>query len=76
MIGVASKHAYNTRHHLWRARDHAPFALLDTHVVGQVLFATCHDEEPLRDIRAAEGQYLHFKTTAAGAVTWVSPSLM
>jgi alpha-glucan,water dikinase len=42
----------------------------------QVLFATCHDEQPLDDIKAAAGQYLHFKTTAAGAVTWVSPSLM
>jgi alpha-glucan,water dikinase len=42
----------------------------------KVLFATCHDDEPLSTIRAAEGQYLHFNTTAAGAVTWVSPSMM
>ncbi|KAI8477159.1 MAG: R1 protein [Monoraphidium minutum] len=42
----------------------------------KVLFATCHDEEPLNAIRGAQGQYLHFSTTAAGAVTWVSPSLM
>ena len=42
----------------------------------RVLFATCHDAEPLDQIRGALGQYLHFSTTAAGAVTWVSPSLM
>ena len=42
----------------------------------KVLFATCHDEEPLTEIKSAAGQYLHFSTTAAGAVTWVSPSLM
>ena len=42
----------------------------------KVLFATCHDEEPLAEIKSAAGQYLHFSTTAAGAVTWVSPSLM
>ena len=42
----------------------------------KVLFATCHDEEPLAEIKASAGQYLHFNTTAAGAVTWVSPSLM
>jgi alpha-glucan,water dikinase len=41
-----------------------------------VLFATCHDEQPLDEIKAAAGQYLHFNTTAAGAVNWVSPSLM
>uniref|UniRef100_A0A383VC26 Uncharacterized protein n=1 Tax=Tetradesmus obliquus TaxID=3088 RepID=A0A383VC26_TETOB len=40
-----------------------------------VLFATCHDEEPLKQIKDAAGQYLRFKPTAAGAVTWVSPSL-
>jgi hypothetical protein len=42
----------------------------------RVLFATCHDAEPLDQIRNAQGQFLHFSTTAAGAVTWVSPSLM
>ncbi|KAF8067212.1 R1 [Scenedesmus sp. PABB004] len=40
-----------------------------------VLFATCHEEEPLKTIKDAAGQYLRFKPTAAGAVTWVSPSL-
>ncbi len=40
-----------------------------------VLFATCHDEAPLKEIRDSTGQYLRFKPTAAGAVTWVSPSL-
>jgi len=41
----------------------------------KVLFATCHDEEPLQEIRSRVGEYLRFKPTAAGAVTWVSPSL-
>lgn len=36
----------------------------------RVLFATCHEDEPLGQIRAAEGQLLSFSTTAAGAVTW------
>ena len=36
----------------------------------QVLFATCHDEEPLQEIRAEAGKVLSFETTAAGTVAW------
>mmetsp|Transcript_19942 Transcript_19942/g.51852 ORF Transcript_19942/g.51852 Transcript_19942/m.51852 type:complete len:1521 (-) Transcript_19942:995-5557(-) len=36
----------------------------------RVLFATCHDPEPLEQIKAAAGTTLHFTTTASGAVHW------
>ena len=36
----------------------------------QVLFATCHDPDPLADISKQNGKVLSFKTTAAGGVTW------
>lgn len=36
----------------------------------KVLLATCHDAEPLEELRAATGQMMLFKTTAAGSVTW------
>jgi alpha-glucan,water dikinase len=38
----------------------------------KVLFATCHEEEPLAQIKKAAGSWLAFKTTAAGAVTWTA----
>jgi len=36
----------------------------------RVLFATCHDAEPLEELAAAAGTLVRVKTTAAGAVTW------
>lgn len=36
----------------------------------QVLFATCHDKEPLEDMRGYVGQLLSIQTTAAGNVNW------
>lgn len=36
----------------------------------RVLFATCHEPEPLQQLKAASGKQLTVSTTAAGAVTW------
>ncbi|GAX78330.1 hypothetical protein CEUSTIGMA_g5772.t1 [Chlamydomonas eustigma] len=36
----------------------------------KVLFATCHDPEPLNQIKAMVGKTLSFTTTASGAVSW------
>jgi alpha-glucan, water dikinase len=36
----------------------------------RVLFAACHDSQPLDELRALAGGRVHVKTTAAGAVTW------
>ncbi|KAG1681344.1 hypothetical protein FOA52_007392 [Chlamydomonas sp. UWO 241] len=36
----------------------------------KVLFATCHDDGPLNDIRAMAGKTLHFTTTASGSVSF------
>jgi alpha-glucan,water dikinase len=38
----------------------------------RVLFATCHDAQPLQELSKAAGTRLRVKTTAAGAVTWSS----
>jgi alpha-glucan,water dikinase len=38
----------------------------------RVLFATCHDAQPLEELSKAAGTRLRVKTTAAGAVTWSS----
>lgn len=36
----------------------------------QVLFVTCHDKEPLEEMKGYVGQLLSIQTTAAGNVTW------
>lgn len=36
----------------------------------RVLFATCHEEEPLQQLAGLVDKYVSFSTTAAGAVTW------
>jgi hypothetical protein len=36
----------------------------------QVLLATCHEDEPLQDLRGFVGKLLCIQTTAAGTVTW------
>lgn len=36
----------------------------------RVLFATCHEKEPLEQIKVLAGKQLSLSTTAAGAVTW------
>ncbi|GIL92123.1 hypothetical protein Vretimale_14920 [Volvox reticuliferus] len=40
----------------------------------RVLFATCHDEQPLKQLREARGKWLHFTPSASGAVTWTETS--
>lgn len=40
------------------------------HARMQVLFVTCHDREPLEEMRGYVGQQLSIQTTAAGNVTW------
>eukprot|EP00873_Tetraselmis_striata_P000762 jgi/Tetstr1/421026/TSEL_012071.t1 len=35
-----------------------------------VLFATCHDDEPLRALRELKGKVIDIKTSAAGDVVW------
>jgi hypothetical protein len=40
----------------------------------QVLFATCHEDEPLEDLRSEAGNVLSFETTAAGSLTWSEAS--
>ncbi|PNW80482.1 hypothetical protein CHLRE_07g319300v5 [Chlamydomonas reinhardtii] len=36
----------------------------------RVLFATCHDDGPLKQLREAKGKWLHFTPSASGAVSW------
>ncbi|GFR47292.1 hypothetical protein Agub_g8979 [Astrephomene gubernaculifera] len=38
----------------------------------RVLFATCHDEAPLEQLKQAKGRWLHFTPSASGAVTWTA----
>ncbi|EFJ44707.1 hypothetical protein VOLCADRAFT_118653, partial [Volvox carteri f. nagariensis] len=40
----------------------------------RVLFATCHDEGPLKQLREARGKWLHLTPSASGAVTWSETS--
>ncbi|GLC33353.1 hypothetical protein PLESTB_000342400 [Pleodorina starrii] len=36
----------------------------------RVLFATCHEEGPLKQLKEARGKWLRFTPSASGAVTW------
>ena len=40
------------------------------HVSTQVLFAICHDKEPLAEVVREAGKAVSVTTTAAGGVTW------
>jgi len=40
-----------------------------------VLFATCHDDGPLMELRSLEGKVLEVSTTAAGEVNWTETNL-
>ena len=44
----------------------------EVHMSMQILFAICHDKEPLAEIEKEEGKALSLSATAAGGVSWES----